>query len=150
MIEAPEHRKLAVSANNSAWDLVEKAPAERTPEESESMIRLAYVAAHHWEHAEGRGPIHEARALSLISRAWHAYGNGPLALRYGQRCVALLEELGATDFDLAYACDGLARAFALNADMESAQAWSDRAKTIPIENEENRVYTQREFAKPLI
>ena len=60
------HRRLAVEANNSAWDLLD---IERDLEHDEELLRRAYAAAYHWTRAEGATVENEARASYLLGKA---------------------------------------------------------------------------------
>lgn len=82
---AQAQRWFAVEMNNQAWDLVE-APS-RSAEQVERMLHAAHAACAHWLVAGG--PIHHMRALSLLSFAYAAAGDGPAAVRWAQRTIEL-------------------------------------------------------------
>jgi tetratricopeptide (TPR) repeat protein len=141
---ADEHRRLAVEANNSTWELIDL--DRRTPDEEEDMLRRAYAAAYHWARATGRTPANEARACWLLSRVQLLAGQPEPALRYGERCLAVCTEHGLADWDLAYAHEARGRALkALGRDDEALEAWA-RARAVPVVDAEDREHLERDLA----
>ena len=132
------HRALAVAAFNSTWDILEVGDDERSADATEEMVRRAYAAAYHWQRAEGYTTVNEARSLWMLSRVWRASGNGDLALHYAQRCWAVTEESNLIDFDLAYACDAMARALAMTGRSREAFQWWERAMAVEVKNDGDR------------
>lgn len=132
------HRTLAVAAFNSTWDLLDVADDERSEEQNEEMLRRAYAAAYHWQRAEGYTSVNEARSLWMLSRVWRAIENGPQALHYAHRCLAVTEEADLVDFDLAYALDAMARALAMTGKTDEARTWWERAMAVDMQNDEDR------------
>ena len=107
------HRKQAVTANNSIWDVLGTAEDERSGADIEQMTAAAYTALYHWERATGTAPVNVARGLYMISKVWIARRNGPLALHYADLTMATCLANDLADFDLAYAHEVRARALAL-------------------------------------
>ena len=132
------HRALAVAAFNSTWDILEVGDDERSADATEEMVRRAYAAAYHWQRAEGYTTVNEARSLWMLSRVWRASGNGDMALHYAQRCWAVTEESNLIDFDLAYACDAMARALAMTGRSREAFQWWERAMAVEVKNDGDR------------
>ena len=132
------HRALAVAAFNSTWDVLEVDDEERSADATEEMVRRAYAAAYHWQRAEGYTTVNEARSLWMLSRVWRASGNGDMALHYAQRCWAVTEESNLIDFDLAYACDAMARALAMTGRSSEAFQWWERAMAVEVKNDGDR------------
>ena len=132
------HRALAVAAFNSTWDILEVGDDERSADATEEMVRRAYAAAYHWQRAEGYTTVNEARSLWMLSRVWRASGNGDMALHYAQRCWAVTEESNLIDFDLAYACDAMARALAMTGRSSEAFQWWERAMAVEVKNDGDR------------
>ncbi len=138
------HRRQGVEANNSVWDLL--GLPKRTPAEDEELLRRAYTAAYHWERATGAAPENEIRASYMISRALVATGQGERGLVTADRCVALCEEHGVGDFDLAYAHEARSRALrGLGRDEEAAAA-AEAARAVPVGDPEDREVVERDFA----
>jgi hypothetical protein len=63
---AKAHRWVATECNNVAWELIEK--ASRTSDETVQMIRLAHVAAYHWD-AVGND-LNRQRAENLLAKLY--------------------------------------------------------------------------------
>lgn len=137
------HRRMAVEANNSVWDLVDR---ERTPDEDEDLLRRAYAAAYHWARAAGATPANQARAAWLVAKALLLTGQPEASLRSADRCLATCEQHGLADFDLAYAHEGRARALdALGRRDEARTSW-DAARAVPVADAEDRAVLERDLS----
>jgi hypothetical protein len=120
----PEARRdLAIELFNYTWTWLEK--PDRTEAETERMINAAHASRLLWE--EIGEPIQHARGEWQISRAYAVAGQGQPALRHALRCMAICEEHGIADFDLAYAYEGVARAYFALGDKASAAIWAHQA-----------------------
>ena len=143
---AEAHRRHAVEANNSTWELIDL--EHRTPDQEEDMLRRAYAAAYHWERARGRTGENEARASWLLSRVQVLAGQPELSLRYADRCLAVCEEHGLTDWDLAFAHEARGRALrSLGREQEAVAAWAS-ARAVPIADDEDRAHLEEELTGP--
>ena len=140
------HRKLAIDANNSTWDILGKPLNEISADEAEEMVRRAYTAAYHWQRAEGATPANEARASWLLSRVWVVLSNGELALHHARRCLTVCESAGLVDFDLAYAHESIARAFACLGDSLRAQQHLSTARQVPVADAEDKAQVEADLA----
>lgn len=137
------HRRMAVEANNSVWDLVDR---DRTPDEDEDLLRRAYAAAYHWARAAGTTPANEARAAYMVAKALLLTAQPEASLRSADRCLATCEQHGLVDFDLAYAHEARARALtALGRHDEARTAW-DAARSVPVADAEDRAVLERDFS----
>ena len=137
------HRAQGVEANNSLWELFDK--ADRSDDDVEEMLRRAYAAAYHWQRASGAGPENEARADYMIAKALLFAGQPEAAMRSADRCLAVCRDHGLTDFDLAYAHEARARALrALGRDQEAAEAWA-AATAVPIAEQDDRDIVAADF-----
>ncbi|MFM8871712.1 MAG: hypothetical protein ACKOFD_09065, partial [Actinomycetota bacterium] len=132
------HRRLAVEANNSTWEILGKPLNDISENEAEEMVRRAYAAAYHWQRAEGATPANEARASWLLSRVWVVLSNGKLALHHAQRCLSVCESAGLVDFDLVYAHESLARSFACLGEIEQAHHHLSIARHVEVADPEDR------------
>jgi uncharacterized protein YndB with AHSA1/START domain len=145
LADGDEHRRLAVEANGSAWELLGRDSA-LAPDEADDLLARAYAAAHHWRLASGAGPAQAARASWLVSRVHAVLGHGDLALHHADRCAATVEAAGLADFDLAYALEARARALAcLGRDGEASQA-REAARRVPIADAEDRSLFESDLA----
>jgi uncharacterized protein YndB with AHSA1/START domain len=140
------HRAQAMECNNSTWEMIE---AERTPANDEEMLRRAYASTYHWARAVRRGPANEARGAWLLAKVQLLAGQPELSLRYADQCMAVCQEHGLADFDLAYAHEARARALkALGDDIAAAQSW-EMAKSVPIADAEDQAILDVDLAVAL-
>ncbi len=138
------HRRHAVDANNSTWELIDL--DRRTPDQDEDMLRRAYAAAYHWDRALGRSGENEARAAWLLSRVQVLVGRPDLSLAYAERCLSACEQHGLVDWDLAFAHEARGRALrSLGREEEAEAAWAS-ARAVPIEDDEDREHLEEELA----
>jgi hypothetical protein len=137
-IEPSQHRSLAIEANNSTWDILGKPSTDLTHDEAEEMTRRAFAAAYHWSRAEGKTRANDARADWLLSRVWAVRSQGDLALHHAQRCLAVCQEASLADFDLAYAHEALARAYACLGNVSFARVHRDIAQSVVIADSEDK------------
>jgi hypothetical protein len=103
------HRRFAVECFNTTWALLEK--DDRTPAEAEEMIHAAHASRFHW--GQVGMAVNYARGEWQIARVYAVLGRGEPALYHAQRCLAACEAHHIGDFDLAYAYESLARAYAV-------------------------------------
>jgi hypothetical protein len=118
------HHYFAVSLNNLVWDLLAK--KQRTRDENEKMVNAAHASFYHWS-VIGQ-PVNAARGYWLISHAYAVLKQSGQALYFADRCMEITQKEGLIDFDLAYAYEGLARAYAAGGDAEHAQENAKKAQ----------------------
>lgn len=143
--EAELHRRLAIDANNSVWELLggEDRPVGAAADE---LLERAYAAAYHWRRAARRGPENAARASWLLSRVHAVLGHGDLALHHADRSAAAVEAGGLVDFDLAYAHEARARSLACLGRLDDAAAERSTAGAVPIADHEDRAIFESDLA----
>ncbi len=100
------HRKLAVDCFNATWDLLDK--KDRTEDDNFRMIHTAHASRFHW--GETGTSLELQRGEWQISRVYSVLGLGESALHHAQYCHDICKEKGIGDFDMAFACEALARA----------------------------------------
>ena len=144
--EGEWHRSQGIEANNGTWDELGKPFDELTADDVERMTMSAYAAAYHWSRAARRGPENEARAAWLLSRVWVVQGNGPLALRFADKVLAVCAADDLHDFDLAYGREARARALACLGRLDEAADERARAAAIPIVDDEDRSIFEPDLA----
>ena len=105
-IDAETHRQLAVDLFNHTWTLLET--TDRTPMQDDEMLHAAHASRHHWG-VVGE-PVNFARGEWQCSRVYAVLGRAEPALWHGRRCLAICEEHGIGDFDVAFAWEAIARA----------------------------------------
>src|SRR5262245_51584804 len=129
------HKAFAKDCNNATYGLLGK--ADRTPDETETMIDMAHAAKYHWA-AAGGAPTNRVRAEYLCSRAYAFAGRSEPALHHARLAVVLAEDLGLDDFDLAFVHEAVARALACSGDADGARAEIAIAAAVPIADAEDK------------
>jgi hypothetical protein len=132
------HRKFAVDLFNLTWDLLDK--EERTAEEKDKMIHAAHASRFHW--GEIGTPLELERGEWQISRVYAVLGQSEAAIYHGQRCLAICTANQIADFDIAFAYESLARAYAVAGDAGKSGEYLQLADQAgqQIEAEGNRDY----------
>jgi hypothetical protein len=132
------HKKFAMDLFNLTWDLLDK--EERTQAEDDTMVHAAHASRYHW--GQVGTPVHFARGEWQISRVYSVLSRPEPALYHAQRSLTLCTENDIGDFDLAFAYEALARAYAVAGDAVKGQehvALAEQAGQ-QIEDEGNRDY----------
>jgi hypothetical protein len=137
------HQEFAVALFNRTWDLIDK--MDRSAAETDEMIHAAHASRYHWGEA-GEG-LHWQRGEWLISRVYAIIKHPEACLYHAQRCMALTEEHAIGGFDLAFAHEALARAYALLDDRENMQKHLDQGRQTAekVADEGDRQYTLSEL-----
>ena len=106
------HREFAKSTNGRVWELLEK--EVRTQLENDELLYAAYASCYHWFKV-GTG-VHQQRGKYLIAKVYMSLGMPDQALHHATRCLELTEhhQREMKDFDIAYAYECLARAYAMS------------------------------------
>jgi uncharacterized protein YndB with AHSA1/START domain len=141
--EAEAHRRDAIDANNSAWELLVR--DDLSADDADDVLGRAYTAAHHWRRAARRGPENAARASWLLSRVHATLGHGDAALYHADRCAQHVAEGGLADFDLAYAHEARARALACAGRLDEAAVELAAAREVPIADDEDRAIVESDL-----
>jgi hypothetical protein len=105
------HRYFAARCFNQAWDLIDK--PDRTPQEDEEMLRLAFASHWHWTQREDYSPEKASIACWQIARIYALLGLPGNARHYGQLCLEASQAEGVGPFYRGYAYEALARAEAV-------------------------------------
>lgn len=121
-----DHLTQAKSIHGEVWSLLEK--QNRTEDENRRMVHAAHASLYHWLHAGAA--VNEQRGEWLIARVYATLGRAESALDHAQRCRAITEEHSdeMKDFDIAYAFEGLARAYALAGQADEAARFKKQAR----------------------
>jgi DNA-binding transcriptional MerR regulator len=125
-VDAATHRQLAVDLFNHVWTLLEM--PDRTPAQNDEMLHAAHASRHHW--GVVGTPENRGRGEWQCSRVYAILGRAEPALWHGRRYLALCEEHGIADWDLAFAHEAIARALAVAGDREGARAEVARAREL--------------------
>jgi hypothetical protein len=112
MSEPPQpkesHRKFAIDLFNLTWNLLDK--KDRTPEEDDKMIHAAHASRFHW--GEIGTPLEFERGEWQISRVYSVLKRSEPALYHAKRCLEICKKNNIGDFDIAFAYEASARAYA--------------------------------------
>jgi hypothetical protein len=142
--EAKElHKKFAAELFNLTWDLLDK--GDRTADEDDKMVHAAHASRFHW--GEIGTPLEFERGDWQISRVYSVLGRPEAALHHAQRCLAICEANDIGDFDIAFAYEAMARAYAVAGNAAKSKAYialGERASE-QIEDKDNRAYFDGEL-----
>jgi DNA-binding transcriptional MerR regulator len=123
-LEPELQRKLAADLFNHTWTLLEK--ADRSERETDLMIAATHAQRFFWE--EIGEPANHARGEWQIARVYSTVGRAEPALYHAQRCLQICEEHGIGDWDLAFAYEGLARAYAVAGESDASARYEAQAR----------------------
>ena len=124
-LDPATHRALGVGLYNHTWDFLEM--ENRTPTQDDEMLDTAYASAYHWRFVGHTANL--ARSHWILSRSYAVLGRGEPALHHARRCVEILEAggEGIEDWDVAAAAEAMARALAVDGQLDAAAAWKAKA-----------------------
>ena len=132
-----DHRQLAVDLFNHTWTLLDN--NERTEEQNEEMVHAAHASRHHWgiagtEKNKARGEWQIARVYAVLNRA-------EPSIHHAQMYMDACQANDFDDWDLPFANEGLARAYA-NVDSEQTKRYLQEARNTgsKIEKDEDRAW----------
>jgi len=137
------HKKFAVELFNRTWDLLDK--EDRTPEEADTMIHAAHASRYHW--GEIGTPLEFERGEWPLSRVYAVLTHPEAALYHAQRCLDICMANEIRDFDLAFAYEALARAYAIAGEGAKSGEYTELAMKAAeeIEDKDNREYLEGEL-----
>jgi hypothetical protein len=118
------HKKFAVDLFNLVWSLLDK--KDRTKEEDDKMVHAAHASRFHW--GEIGKPVNLARGEWQISRVYSVLNGPRSALYHAKRCLEICKQNDIGDFDLAYAYEAMARAYAVAREKSEAEKYIQLAK----------------------
>jgi len=124
-LDVATQRQLAVDLFNRAWKLLEK--PDRTPAEDDELLHCVHASRYHWIGAGTQ--VNAARGEWQCSRVYAVLGRGEPALHHARRCLELAETAAdAAPWDVPFAYEALARAYAVAGDDDEARRWLTRAR----------------------
>jgi tetratricopeptide (TPR) repeat protein len=131
-------QELAKQSNQRFWDLLET--SNRTSTEDEELLLAAYASIYLWK--EVGTAVHTQRGYWLVARAYISLQQADDAISWAEKCLKITEKNPEEmeDFDLAYAQESLARAYALAGMLDQAQRHRAEAERLgeQIEDAEDR------------
>ena len=125
-IDPADRRQLAVDLFNHVWTLLER--SDRTALEDDEMLHAAHASRYHW--GEVGEPVNLARGEWQISRVYAVLGRAEPAMWHARRVVALCEEHGIGDWDIAFGWEAVARAAAVAGDSAQSATALARAREL--------------------
>lgn len=138
-------RKLAIESNRRVWELLEK--EWRSLEEEDEMVLAAQASLYHWGKVGTR--VQLQRGYWLLSHVFCVLLKPAQAVKFAQKCMQTTRANQAEmkDFDLAYAYEALARAFALEGNRKLAGENYELAKqaSMAIADDEDREIFMHDF-----
>lgn len=109
-MEFTTHKQMAVDLFNRTWNLIEK--QERTEEDDDTMLYAAMASRYHWGIVGT--PLNFARGEWQISRVYAILGKAEAALHHARKSEKLCLEHDLGAFDLGFAYEAMARAYAVS------------------------------------
>ena len=132
------HKKSAITLFNLVWGLLDK--EERTADENDRMLHAAHASRFHW--GEIGTSLEFERGEWQISRVYSVLNRSEAAIHHARRCHSICTENGIGDFDIAFAYEALARAYAVAGDARKSNEYirlGEKAGEL-IEDKDNREY----------
>ena len=127
--DVSDRRQLAVDLFNHVWTLLER--SDRAPPEDDEMLHAAHASRTTGARSASRSTSPEASGSAPASYA--VLGRAEPALWHASRCLALCEEHGIADWDMAFAHEAVARALSVAGDRDGARAEVARARELATE-----------------
>ncbi|NOS84875.1 MAG: hypothetical protein HOP31_07025 [Ignavibacteria bacterium] len=117
------HHWFGTEFNNGIFPLLDK--ADRTEEETETMIQMAFASTLHWSSFSGGAIANRARGENMIATALVFAGRKESAIHYAIRNhdIVFGNLDSVADFDISYALMVMARAYALNERLAEAEQY---------------------------
>lgn len=137
------HRKFAINLFNLVWELLDR--EERTADENDRMLHAAHASRFHW--GEIGTSLEFERGEWQISRVYSVLNRAEEAIHHARRCHDICTENGIGDFDIAFAFEALARAYAVAGDPVKSKEYillGEKAGEL-IEGREDREYFMSEL-----
>jgi len=122
--EQESHRKFAVNCFNLVWSLLDK--KERTIKEDDKMVHAAHASRFHW--GEIGTAVEFERGEWQISRVYSVLNKPQSALYHAKRCLEICNENKIGDFDIAFAYEAMARAYAVAGEKVESEKYVGLAK----------------------
>jgi hypothetical protein len=127
-----------VDCFNLVWSLMDK--KDRTREEDDKMVHAAHASRFHW--GEIGTPVEVERGEWQISRVYSVLKRSQPALYHAKRCLEICTENSIGDWDIAFAHEAMARAYALAGQKEESAKHLELAQRAgeQIKQKEDRDY----------
>jgi hypothetical protein len=136
-----DDRQLGVDLFNGVWRQLER--QDRTPDDDALMVHMAHASVHHW--SKVGTDVNLARGEWQVSRVYAVLGRCEPALWHAKRCLDLCVRAGQADWDLAFAHEAMARAYAVLGDAEETRHHLEAARAVPVGEDEDREMVHRDL-----
>ena len=120
------HHYIGIEMNRQSWILLGR--EDRNKQDNTRMVNFAKISLYHWQKSPKYKPINEQRGTWLISHVYAVMGDGRSALDYAKETWRLTEKYKFKDFDLAYANEAMARAYASLKNIDACSEWKKQAE----------------------
>lgn len=117
------HKQMAIDLFNLTWDLIEK--QDRTESDDDTMLYAAMASRYHW--GVVGTPLNFARGEWQISRVYAILGRSEAALHHARKSEKLCLEHDLGEFDLGFAYEAIARAYAMSGDAVDQERYMNLA-----------------------
>jgi len=143
LTERDFHKKSAVDLFNLVWALLDK--KDRTKLENDRMVHAAHGSRYHW--GEVGTPLESVRGEWQISRVYSTLKRPEAALYHAKRRLEICEENKIGGFDIAFAFEATARAYAVAGSRGDSHEFIELAAKAGsnIERKEDRDYFMSEL-----
>jgi len=121
------HHYMGIELNVQTWNLLDK--KHRNENDDKRMLFFAKASLYHWRESPHYKPVNEQRGQWLISHVLAILNRGEESLVYAKACMDITMKESLKDFDLAYAYESKARAFAALGDSEKMHKCFINAKS---------------------
>ena len=120
------HKTFARKTNARVWELLRK--ENRSSIEDDELLYAAFASCYHW--LQVGIAVHRQRGEYLLAKVYISLNVAAQALHHATKCLAMTEQHPAEmqDFDLAFAYEGLARAYAMNEKHAAAREYYELAQ----------------------
>jgi tetratricopeptide (TPR) repeat protein len=136
------HRKIAKQSFNETWNYLDK--KDRGASDEQQMLHLAHTSRYHWS------LVGNARNLAVgdwqISRVYAALNEPRLALQFAKSSLEICQKNNLSE-NLLSAYEGIARAYAIAKDYQSARAYVNKAReqlsVSAADDEDRKIYSDQ-------
>jgi hypothetical protein len=108
--EGKMHHYKGRQLNNQTWDLLGE--IDRNDDDDERMVYFAKASLYHWRKSPQFKPINEQRGQWMLAHVFAVLNRGDEALVHAETCMDITMNESLKGFDLAYAYECKARAYA--------------------------------------
>jgi len=123
-LDAESERTIGIALFNHVWTLLEL--PDRTAEQDLEMVHAAHASGYHW--MKVGAPVNRSRSEWQVSRVYAVLGRAEPAIWHAKASLAICQREGIGDWDLGFAYEALARAYAVAGDADEARQWLSQAR----------------------